>query len=239
MKNTLRIRGLLAVTLCLCLQGLMDLRAHICGPPRIDLKVGRACLWRVYADHLEDLSFYQPAMLGDSKVADAYPKANFFAHHGDFVITANSPGTNFLQVQWSFAPTHAFGVCLVMIVVTPDDGAKDLQTLSTSGFLVTRSGTQPISSSDLFWQIDQYIPRQTPKLFIFAQCFGGNMALSRLFQNMPNTTVLSATSPNQEAHYGGYHDDAARGLKPEVGRTTQTVHEEGSVGKSTIIPKDP
>src|SRR5688572_2734774 len=26
------------------------LQAHICGPPRIDIKVGKTCLWRVFAD---------------------------------------------------------------------------------------------------------------------------------------------------------------------------------------------
>jgi hypothetical protein len=213
--------------------------AHVCGPNRIDLEVGKACLWRVWADHVESLSFYQPTVIGDPRIAEAYPKSTFYSHHWDFVIQGLTPGTNYLQVLWSYQPTGAAGVCVVMIVVKPDDGVKDLQTVQSTGLLVTRAGTPHISSADLFWQIDRYIPRQTPKLLVFAQCYGGNMAMYPLFQNMPNTTVLSATSPNQEAHYGGYHDDAARALKPETGRTAENIHEEGSVGKSTIIPKDP
>lgn len=213
--------------------------AHVCGPQRIDIKVGKTCLWRVYADMSETLSFYQPVLVGSPSVADVHPKQNFYAHHGDFLITGHSPGTNYLNVVWSYQPTGAAGPCTVMIVVTEDDGTPDLETLNTSGFLSTSGGAAQISSSDLFFQIDRYIPREAPKLLIFAQCFGGNMALHSLIRNMPNTTILSATTPNQEAHYGGYHDDAARGLKPEAGRTASTVHEEASIGKSTIIPKDP
>src|SRR5262245_5485494 len=33
--------------------GTVGVRAHLCGPAQITLEVGKACLWRVYADHLE------------------------------------------------------------------------------------------------------------------------------------------------------------------------------------------
>src|SRR5688572_3101483 len=93
---TFSCRAGLALLLSTCV-----LQAHICGPPRIEVKVGQACLWRVFADRQEALSQYVPTVAGPAGIAEVYPKSTFFAHHGDFLITGVQPGTNTLVVNWS------------------------------------------------------------------------------------------------------------------------------------------
>ena len=87
-----------------------------------------------------------------------------------------------------------------------------------------------ISDRQLQQLIDAAVPAASKRLLIFAQCFGGEFAASSLF-NTVNTATTSASAADQEAHYGGYHEKAADGLKPEAGRTGQTVHDEGVAGR--------
>jgi hypothetical protein len=54
----------------------------------------------------------------------------------------------------------------------------------------------------------------------------GNFAAS---PNLGNTAVASATSPGEQATYGGYDSGASGALSPGAGRTGQTVHN-GGVG---------
>ncbi|HVR75719.1 MAG TPA: hypothetical protein VMT52_15395, partial [Planctomycetota bacterium] len=69
----------------------------------------------------------------------------------------------------------------------------------------------------------------TQRLLVFAQCYGGEFAASPFF-NLPNTATAAATRTGEQAQYSGYHDDAARALRPEAGRTGETVHLEGIGG---------
>jgi len=208
--------------------------AHDCGPPQIEVEVGASYFWRIKADHTESLSLYQPVLAGTPGVAEVFPRRAFHAHHGDFVITGLRPGTNQLVVNWSYQPTGAFSVCVATIIVKPDDGQPDFQSQHFSGELVTRPGEPAISAVQLNSLLTNAIPEAALKLLIFAQCYGGNLALSPLFRDATNTAVSSGTSPNQQGRYGGFHDDAARGLRPAAGRTALDLHEEGSAGKSTV-----
>ena len=102
----------------------------------------------------------------------------------------------------------------------------------SSGRLSTYQGsTNSIAPRALSRMIEYYIPAEAKKLLIFAQCFGGDVACSPHFNDMANTSIASGTSPGQQAKYGGYHDDAARGLSPGEGRTAEDVHDAGDAGK--------
>lgn len=221
---------LLPVALLLSLPG----AAHDCGPPEMEVKVGRSYLWRIHADYRESLTRYQPVLAGTPGVAEVFPRQTFYAHHGDFVITGLRPGTNILVVNWFYEPTGFASVCVATIVVRPDDGQRDFQSQHFSGELVTRVGEPAIPAVQLHSLLTNSIPEAALKLLVFAQCYGGNLALSPLFREATNTAVSSGTSPNQQGRYGGFHDDAARGLRPAPGRTALDLHEEGSAGKSTI-----
>lgn len=208
--------------------------AHDCGPAQIEIKAGRSYFWRIKADLTEKLTRYTPTLTGAAGVAEVFPRKVFDAHHGDFVITGLQPGTNQLTVRWFYEPTGADRNCAVTIIVRPDDGVPDFQTQSANGELVTRAGEPAISAVQLDSLINSSIPAEALKLLVFAQCFGGNLALSPLFKDDANTAISSGTSPNQEGRYGGFHDDAARGLRPAAGRTALDLHDEGSAGKSTV-----
>lgn len=97
------------------------------------------------------------------------------------------------------------------------------------GTLATSSG-RAIRGSELRTWIDEFIPAQSNRLLVLAECYGGNLAGS--FAGLANTAVASATVPGQQAYYGGYDDDAARALKPGISRTAQTVHDAGVAGKN-------
>lgn len=227
------LRSLAALAALLIIQ---NVSAHFCGPTRIELQVGQSCPWTITADRTEKLSLYVPVINGDPGVASAEPLTRFMAHHGEFTITGKSVGTNTLSVAWSYEPTGAFGFCDVTIVVKEADPEnKPLDSPGAGGTLAT-SGLQMITNEDLKGFIDKHIPAECERLLIFTQCFGGNIAQAEGFRDMPNTAIASASSPNQTAKYGGYDDDAARGLRPEEGRTALDMHRDGVRGRNNPIP---
>jgi len=89
-----------------------------------------------------------------------------------------------------------------------------------------------ISDRQLSEMIDAVVPNETERLLIFAQCYGGAFATSEHF-NKPNTATMAGTHPNQTARYGGYHQAAAKALRPgkdpmtDQNFTGQTVHDAG------------
>lgn len=221
----------------LLLHGILAAHAHHCGPSRVQLRVGEACPWKITADLTEVDSLYAPVLEGPTRIVDVTPLKNFQARHGDFILVGKAPGTNVLSVAWGYPPTGAFGVCDVEIVVTtnaPSTGS--LETVRRMGLISTRSGTMDITAPELKSLLDEFIPAAAPKLLIFTQCFGGNIAQDPSFVDAPNLAIASATSPNQTGKYGGYHDDAARALKPVAGRTALDVHQISSQGKMTAAP---
>jgi hypothetical protein len=221
----------------LLLIGVLPVAAHFCGPRRIELKVGEACLWRIVADLIETDSRYSPVLEGPGGV-EVSPLKNFMARHGDFVIVGKAPGTNKLSVAWSYQPTGAVGLCDVEIVVVTNQTGVTYQSPGNFGFLSARSGAADISAEDLRSLLDRYVPAEAKKLLIFTQCYGGNMATSDALVNAPNIAIASATSPKQTGKYGGYHDDAARALRPADGRTAQDLHQTASQGKMTMTPAE-
>ena len=98
--------------------------------------------------------------------------------------------------------------------------------------LATKFGPD-ITDDMLRVMLDAFIPPQNAQssLLIFTECYGGDKMDD--FEGRPGTTVLSATSPCQPAYYGGYHDDAARALRPGEGRTSNDVHNAGVAGKDS------
>ncbi|MGB1109858.1 MAG: hypothetical protein ACPG4N_05855 [Gammaproteobacteria bacterium] len=94
-----------------------------------------------------------------------------------------------------------------------------------------------ISAKQLDGMLSRHLPADAEILIVFAQCYGGNMASSKFFRQRAGTCVLSGTNPGQEAGYAGYHDDAARSLKPGKGRTAATVHEGGQAGLRELYPE--
>jgi hypothetical protein len=114
--------------------------------------------------------------------------------------------------------------------------------------LATSSGAS-IYDDELRALLDEYIPTSNAHsaLLVFTQCYAGDLLDN--FAGRPNTGVISATSPGGEvSQYGGYHDDAAAGLYPAAGRTSDDVHTAGVAGKDPsenptsqgdTIPLDP
>jgi len=95
-------------------------------------------------------------------------------------------------------------------------------------------GSSGISASVLSDMIKKYIPAETDKLLVLAQCYGGSMAVVPKLNQLPQIAIVSGTSPGEVAYCGGYHDDAARALKPGPGRTGLTPHQEGAKGKHQL-----
>lgn len=232
-------RRLAVVALIVLLALLVDFStalAHRCGPETIELQVGQSCPWRITADRLESLSNYAPALEGDQSVASVEPLIPFQAHHGNFMVTGRKPGTNTLSVAWGYPPTGAFGFCEVTIVVREADPEnKPLDAPAGGGTLATE-GPQMITGDDLKSFLESHLPAEAEKLLVFTQCFGGSIASSEGFRDMPNTAIASASSANQTAKYGGYDDDAARGLRPEEGRTALDMHRDAILGRSSTLP---
>jgi hypothetical protein len=98
------------------------------------------------------------------------------------------------------------------------------------GSIYTNAGPD-IYDTQLRQLLDHYIPAANvhSTLLILTECYGGDKMDD--LATRPNTTTLSATSVCQVAYYGGYHDDAAKALKPGVGRTSDDVHNAGIAGK--------
>lgn len=229
-----------AITLCLQLVLLScvatALRAHDCGPPTLSVLEGEVCTWTITADRTESSSTYTPTLTGPLGVAFVTPVRQFSAKHGVFTINGNTVGTNRLTVEWSYPATGAAGSCTVDIVVLPASTNINAQSVVREGALSSHNGSNVIRARVLSDAISHHIPAVAQKLLIFTQCYGGSMAFAR-FRSAPNTVVLSASSPGQEAKYGGYDDDAASALRPAVGRTALDVHEAGVVGKKTLPPR--
>ncbi len=209
-------------------------RAHFCGPPEIKLTVGETLSWRITADLVEKETVYTPKLTGSNGVAQVYPLTGFSSRHGDFLLTGLAPGTNILSVHWLYLGNGFSSDCAVSIVVVADPRPLSYPTVPREGSLVTYDDQLP---ADTFRSmIDRFIPAESQKLLVLTECFAGNIAKSPSFQNAPNTCILSATVQNQTGKYGGYHDDAARALKQEAGRSARTVHEQGVKGKKTSPP---
>lgn len=88
-----------------------------------------------------------------------------------------------------------------------------------------------IRATFLKQMLDYYLPPETKKLLVFAQCFGGGFAVAGPWNADPNTAVAAATAPNTPAYYDGYHDEAAAAFGPGAGKTGQTVHDAGVAGR--------
>lgn len=207
----------------------LNSRAHYCGVSEITLKVGEQALWHITADRVEveTLYDYLPSLGENSTI---FPNFLFWARHGMFMITGKAPGTNYHSIRWSYFPTGAQNICSVKVVVLPADSAQQ-----TDGYLPGYAPTIMTSFYQLDTLLKGRISPQVQMLFIAAQTLGGNLAYS-FFQHRLNTLVLSGTSPGQEAHYGGYHDDAARALKPAENATAEDIHRAGTVGASHTTP---
>jgi hypothetical protein len=221
-----------------------ETRAHTCGPGQITVTVGEAKLWRIVADRLETTTTYVPFLFpitnGGPFVVTVTPNFSHASKHGDFIIRGAAVGTNVLQVQWTYPPTGAGGVCAVLInVVAPQAGVTTAQTPLGDGWIDTATDQVFIQSGTFRSIIDAHIPPETKKLLVMTQCFAGNVANSSSFRDMPNTCILTGTSPNQYGHYGGYHDDAARTLSPAAGKTATQVHQAGITGRFSVPPPPP
>lgn len=211
----------------------VSLQAHECGPREIRLKVGESCLWRIHADRVEVSSDYRPTIAPGKMAARITPSRPFKAKHGDFIVTGVAPGTNTMSVFWSYTPTGGQGTCFLTVIVEAGSPPELFQTAYREGSLVTATSGVYVGASTLRHMLDYYIPAESKKLLVLTECFAGSIALSRHFVDAPNTVVVSATSPNQTGKFGGFHDDAARGLKPETDRTAADLFEGASVGKTT------
>lgn len=123
------------------------------------------------------------------------------------------------------APSTA---ALVSVAFSCASAFSQSSTSSPHGTLATTEGC-PIYDFELASLIATHIPACTKKLLVFTECYGGDKIND--FANSPNTAVISATKPGQTAQYGGYHDDAARALKPGPGRNGNDVHVAGRNGR--------
>ena len=239
--NALPPGSVLARLAALCVLSLAQstgVHAHECGPSIIHLKVGETCPWQITSDHPEGTSIYSPQLVGSPAAAAVTPLKPFQTRHGDFTITGKAPGTNFLIVNWNYPPTGLASVCPVQIIVTADEGAARPDRPTNEGALCTSEDLTYIYGRFLRQMLDYYIPAATPKFLIFSQCYGGDLVTSGHFRDAANTAVATGSGANQTGKYGGYHDDAARGLKPGDGRTARDVHEAGSAGKWIVEPAD-
>ncbi len=118
----------------------------------------------------------------------------------------------------------AASVALGLIAVSSASGV-----IVTRGTLSTSSGSS-IFDEDLVKWIDEFIPATSPRLVVLTECFGGDKVGDfSASPNLGNTAVASATSPGEQATYGGYDSGASGALTPGAGRTGQTVHN-GGVG---------
>ena len=108
-----------------------------------------------------------------------------------------------------------------------EEGAAHHGTLSTS-YGENTIGPE-IYDSDLRKLIDECIPEYHSALFVFTQCYGGDMVDD--FADMERTAILSATQPGQKAYYGGYETGAGNALAPAAGKTSNDVHSAGVAAK--------
>lgn len=112
-------------------------------------------------------------------------------------------------VAATFFPTGAAAA------ITNNPGNGNLTNADGSpkyvGTLSTAMGSS-IPSPDVAAWLKKYVPAATNQLLILTECFGGN-ALAYI-PAAANLAVLSATSQNQLAIYGGFDSGASGALKP-------------------------
>lgn len=120
----------------------------------------------------------------------------------------------------------AVGLTLSILAALLVDGSSFAQTSRTGLPTYDRNRERYISDQQLSQLIDGAVPAESKRLLIFAQCYGGEFASSKSFQGS-NTATTSASKSDEGAQYGGYHEAAAKGLRPEAGHTGQSVHNEG------------
>ncbi|MFQ5796554.1 MAG: hypothetical protein ACE5JP_16095, partial [Candidatus Bipolaricaulia bacterium] len=133
--------------------------------------------------------------------------------------------------------SYGWVVAFLMYVAAPPLFATTVQDGSLTTYSRGSGQPQPTIPPRVVKRLlEHYIPSEAKKLLVFGQCYGGDT--TQFFGNMPNTAIASGTSTGQEAHYGGYHDDAAQGLRPGDGRTGQDVHNAGNDGKYRLPPTD-
>jgi hypothetical protein len=160
-----------AVLVWTILGGVSPAAAHECGPGTIELVAGQeTILQAVTADLRETDSDYIPMLNGDLLAVDIDPGAPFKAHDARFALTPRAPGTAYLIVEWSYAPTHARGVCATVIQVKPAAAqpsiAVESDNLHFEHTIATSPCPQPIgmlnfsfvNGTNLEWRIDEQLP---------------------------------------------------------------------------------
>ncbi len=139
-----------------------------------------------------------------------------------FGWVARGPGT------WYCAPFlrvfHQSALAMTLVLLP---GA--VLALPILSGLSTTDGAR-IKSDDLANLLNNTLDKDTQRLLILTQCYGGSTALS--FIGQANTAVISGTSSGgQTGVWGGYDKGAAAALKPGAGTTAQTVHNAGIASK--------
>lgn len=121
-----------------------------------------------------------------------------------------------------------FALAIGVLALAHGTTVAQTTTASKHGTLCVSSGC-PMYDFELAQLIAAHIPACTKKLIVLTECYGGDVVND--FANSPNTAVISATSPGQQAQYGGYDDDAANALRPGPGRNGNDVHVAGRNGR--------
>ena len=100
--------GLVRLTALAILLGFgVPARAHLCGPPVVELQVGETVDWVIIADLDEELTYYEVIEIGSPDVAIIDPSTPFEAHDGEYTLTGVSAGQTFIVVRWIYEPTVA------------------------------------------------------------------------------------------------------------------------------------
>ena len=130
--------------------------------------------------------------------------------------------------------TYSLRMCRFVLVGAVALSAAQLvqaQVATTDGTLPTNAaGEGPIYDDELAKLVHTLLPECAKKLLMFTECYGGDFLDE--FAGDANTAVTSADEAGDESIYGGYHDDAAKGLKPGAGRTAKDAHDDGVAGKA-------
>ena len=135
----------------------------------------------------------------------------------------------------SHAPARILAVALLVAFAGSSAGQsvtdKKKATAYMSHWDISKRGvTQP----QLGRWLDLMFDDEMPKFLVFTQCYGGDFADHPAIKGLPGAAVVSADKVGEEADNGGYHDDAARALKPANGRTAKDVHAAGKAGKADV-----
>ncbi len=153
---------------------------------------------------------------------------------------ADLTGGRFWQTQDEYAalflPVGSYHISLVVEDIWGQEDRTPphpltVQTPPPYATLCTEQGP-PITEAALRAMLDRYIPHYHSTLLVFSQCYAGDMVDS--FAGRANTGILAGNMPGRPTYYGGYHDDAARGLRAESGRTSADVHADGVSGKAGL-----